>query len=101
MSDFNPDTQYRGSPCKRGHAGVRWRSNRNCVECNRARQRVENLTPEQHERKRARQHASDRKRYANNPAYRMRMRIRKMKADAHKQLEAARQRAEREYQNGN
>jgi hypothetical protein len=31
----SPETQYMGKPCKRGHEGLRWKSNRGCVECGR------------------------------------------------------------------
>lgn len=36
---MNPETQYMGNPCKRGHDGLRWKIDRACVECKRERTR--------------------------------------------------------------
>lgn len=33
------DTHYMGNPCKRGHSGIRVKSNRSCVECNKQKAR--------------------------------------------------------------
>jgi hypothetical protein len=35
----NPETQYMGNPCKRGHDGLRWKNNGECVECHREQDR--------------------------------------------------------------
>lgn len=38
------DTYFTGKPCKRGHVAPRFTSTRNCVECNKERGRVANMT---------------------------------------------------------
>jgi hypothetical protein len=50
----NEQMQYMGRPCRNGHGGLRWRANRTCVECKRKRDRER-----------------VRKRYANDPLYRL------------------------------
>lgn len=43
---------FTGKPCKHGHISRRFTNGRQCAECNNARHRLENITPEQLERKR-------------------------------------------------
>lgn len=44
---------FTGKPCKHGHISKRFTNGRQCAECNNARHRLENITHEQLERKRA------------------------------------------------
>lgn len=50
---MSADTYFTGKPCKRGHLAPRFVSTRNCVECNRERGRISNMTEQQLEVKRA------------------------------------------------
>lgn len=43
---------FTGKPCKHGHVSQRFTNGRQCAECNNARHRLENITPDQLERKR-------------------------------------------------
>jgi hypothetical protein len=36
MTEFNSERMFIGVPCKRGHSGIRYKSNRGCVDCDRA-----------------------------------------------------------------
>lgn len=57
------ETYFTGKACKRGHIAPRFRSTRNCVECNRERGRVANMTESQAQDKRDRAKRS----YWNDP----------------------------------
>ncbi len=47
------DLYFTGKPCKRGHVSYRFKSTRNCIDCNKERGRVANLSSTQIEVKRA------------------------------------------------
>ena len=59
---------FTGKPCKRGHVALRFVSGRNCSECLREDQRIENMTAEQVKRRNERHREWDK---ANSTSWRI------------------------------
>lgn len=59
---FDEDRTYKGEPCKRGHTGTRYTSNRVCVQCTQDNARAYMARNGEKERKRKRKYAKARRR---------------------------------------